>query len=430
MGTRTFAVTFTSRIEVDLAAIEHNVSVVRRTIGRTAEGRPVGICAVLKADGYGLGSARLAKRLAIAGVEMIAVYTPDQARALVDAGLPGTIPILILMPVHELERADPIYRALLTGQVHLTVHDADNFRAVSEIAQALGVTIQVHVEVDTGMSRGGASPDEAARIIPRIAEHPRLRLAGVFTHCAAADSDPLQTERQAAAFDGVLARAGASIPADCLIHQASTFGTFRGAQLHRGMVRVGLALLGYGSEEFADPTRVALLAHARELKPCVRWVSRIVQTKWIEPGTPVGYGCTWRARRRTRLGLVPVGYADGYPRALSGVARVGVSLASGMKAFVPQVGTVSMDQITVDLTDLPEQGLGVGAWVELVGNDPGAPNHLPTIAKQAGTITHELLCRFGPRIPRHYISAEETRPDTGNADATFRVSGVAEAQVA
>jgi len=413
-------VTFTSRIEVDLSAVEHNVGVVRRAVGAG-----VGICAVLKADGYGLGGVRLAKRLAIAGIEMAAVYTPEQARALLDASLPGTIPIHVLMPVRELERADPLYRALLAGQVHLTLHDADTFRAVSEIAQSLGLTIPVQVEVDTGMSRGGACPSEAPALIARAAEHPRLKLAGVFTHCAAADSDPAQTARQAAAFDDVLQRAGSAISPECMVHQASTYGCFRAASLHRRMVRVGLALLGYGGEEFADPAGVELIEYTRNLVPVVRWVSKIVQTKWIEPGSPVGYGCTWRAKRRTRLGLVPVGYADGYPRALSNKARVGVELADGVKAFVPQVGTVSMDQITIDLTDLPEQGLGVGCWVELVGKDRAAPNHLPELAKQAGTITHELLCRFGPRVPRHYIAVEETRPDTGNSGATFRVAQVA-----
>lgn len=412
--------TFTSRIEVDLAAVEHNVGVVRR-----ATGAGVGLCAVLKADGYGLGAVRLAKRLAIAGIDMAAVYTPDQARALLDASLPGTIPIQVLMPVRELERADPLYRALLAGQVHLTLHDQDSFRAVAEIGQSLGLTIPVHVEVDTGMSRGGAAPDEALALIARVSEHPRLKLAGVFTHCASADSDMAQTQRQAAAFDDLLKRAGSAIPKDCFIHQASTYGLFRGAFLHRRMVRVGLALLGYGGEEFADPANAQLINYAKDLLPCVRWVSKIVHTKWIEAGTPVGYGCTWRAKRRTRLGLVPVGYADGYPRALSNKARVGVEMANGVRAFVQQVGTVSMDQITVDLTDLPETGLGVGSWVELVGNDRTAPNHLPELAKQAGSITHELLCRFGPRVPRHYVAMEETRPDTGNAGAMFRVAQVA-----
>ncbi len=412
--------TFTSRIEVDLSAVERNVAVLRRAIGPATA-----LCAVLKADGYGLGAVRLAKRLAIAGLEMIAVYTPDQARALVDASLPGNLPILILMPVRELERADPLYRALITGQVHLTLHDHDTFNAVADIAQALGVTVPVHVEVDTGMSRGGAAPADALTLITRAAEHPRLRLAGIFTHCAASDSDAAQTRAQAESFDRLLDAASSRIPKDCLIHQASTHGCFRSRALHRRMVRIGHGLLGYAAEDFADPHNIELLTLASELHPAVRWVSRIVQTKWIEPGTPVGYGCTWRAKRRTRLALVPVGYADGYPRQLSNKARVGVELASGLRAYVPQIGTVSMDQITIDLTDLPETGLGVGSWVEIVGNDRTAPNHLPTLAKQAGTITHELLCRFGPRVPRHYIALEETRPDTGNAGATFRVAQVA-----
>ena len=405
--------TFTSRIEVDLSAIEKNVGVVRSVVGPN-----VGLCAVMKADGYGLGAARVAKRLGPAGVNMFAVYTTEQACSLLDANLPGNAPVLVLTPLRDIERNDPIYRALQTERVHVTVHDIEHFESLLTIASSLGVRLHVHMEVDTGMSRGGMSPAEASKLLERMATQPRVRLAGVFTHCASADCDPDQTRRQADMFDRFLEQNRELLPDDCIIHQANTFGTFRAPRVHRSMVRVGLALLGYAGEEFADPANFQHAAAAEQLTPAVRWISKLVQTKWIEPGTTVGYGGTWKAKRRTRLGLIPVGYADGYPLACSNRARVGVELAGGVRAYVPIVGRVSMDQVTVDLTDLPEVGIGVGSWVELVGNERGAPNHLPVLARHAGTITHELLCRFSQRLPRHYIASEEMRPDTSN-DVVF-----------
>ncbi len=172
------------------------------------------------------------------------------------------------------------------------------------------------------------------------------------------------------------------------------------------MVRVGLALFGYGPTEFADPEEFEFAEEAARLTPAVRWLSRIVQIKRIETGAPVGYGSTWRAPRPTRLGLVPVGYADGYPVALSNRAKVGVVTASASRAFAPVVGRVSMDQLMIDLTDLPEQEARIGSTVEVIGADPAAPNHLPTLAAQASMIAHELLLRLSARLPRQYLAVE------------------------
>ncbi len=401
-----------SRIEVDLAAVAHNVGVIRRVLGTGRGGRPpAALCAVLKADGYGLGAARLARRLATLGVEMLAVYTPEQARGLVEAAI--SIPMLVLMPVRELERSDVLYRAASRGRLHLSIHDRDNLQGVGEIADRQGITIPVHVEVDTGMSRGGVEPGEAAQLIARIDRHARLRLAGVFTHFNSADADERLTRHQSETFERFLRDVEPLIPEDCLIHQANTFAMFREAGLHRDMVRVGLGLLGFGAEEFADPDEFTLRHEAAELRPCMRWMSRVVHLKTIEAGKPVGYGATWTAPRISRIALVPVGYADGYPLALSNKGSVAIELPDGERAFAPIVGRVSMDQITVDVTDLPASAVGVGTSVEVVGQDPAAPNHLPTLARQAGTITHELLCRLSHRVPRVSMNVESGDSATG-----------------
>lgn len=404
----------TSRIEVDLTAIASNVALVRGVLaarharisgaGVEPPTRPQ-ICAVLKADGYSLGAARVAKRLGLAGVELLAVYTPEQARGLVDANI--TTPILMLMPVYEMDRSDALYRAASRGQLHFTVHDEATFRALANITDTLGLHLSVQLELDTGMSRGGASPAEAGAVLRRIVAHPRMRLTGVFNHFASADTNDAFTRAQAGAFSDWLEEHARLLPETCVVHEANTYGTFRSSAYHRTMVRVGLALLGFAQEDFRDPEAFELIDDAARLHPAVRWMSSLVQIKHLEPGTPVGYQSTWVAKRPTRLGLVPVGYADGYPLACGNQAQVGVTLASGIKAFVPVVGRVSMDQITVDVTDIPEDQIAVGSAVEVIGNDPTAPNHLPTVAKRGGTIAHELLCRISPRLPRQYIAVEQ-----------------------
>ncbi len=405
-----------SFIEVDLPAVSANVRMIRQVLATRIAGSASGgkgnpatqpaICAVLKADGYGLGAARLGKRLQVAGVEMLAVYSPEQARALVDAAI--TAPILMLMPLHDLDRADVLYRAAARAQLHLTIHDEPTLDAAVTITERLGLRLAVQMEIDTGMSRGGASPEEAARLLKAIRAQPRLMLTGVFNHLASADSSTELTRRQGEVFSAWIEEHRRLLPEDVVVHEANTFGTFRGSAFHRSMVRVGLALLGYAGEEFADTADFEFTGEAARLRPVMRWVSQIVHVKRIGVGKPVGYGSTWRAERATRLGLVPVGYADGYPLALSNTAHVGIALKGGLKAYAPLVGRVSMDQITVDLTDLPEDQVGIGAAVEIVGKDRGAPNHLPTLAKRAGTITHEMLCRLSPRLARQYVAVEQT----------------------
>lgn len=404
-----------SWIEVDLPAIAANARIVREILasriagsasgGRATPATTPGLCAVLKADGYGLGAARVAKRLQVAGVDMLAVYSPEQARSLIEAAV--TTPILMLMPLHELDRGDLLYRAASRGQLHLTIHDDATLDAAVTITEQLGMRLAVQIEIDTGMSRGGATPEEATGLLKSIAGHPRLILTGVLNHFASADRDEAITREQAEQFTRWIEENRRRIPPDAVIHEANTFGTFRSSAYHRSMVRIGLALLGYAAEEFGEAAGFEFEAEASRLTPVVRWISQIVHVKQVAPGTPVGYGSTWRAPRATRLGLVPVGYADGYPLALSNNAHVGLPLESGIRAYVPVVGRVSMDQITVDLTDVPEGQAGIGTRVEVIGSDRSAPNHLPTLAKRAGTIGHELLCRLSPRLTRQYVSVEQ-----------------------
>lgn len=485
----------TSRLEVDLRAVDRNLEVVRSVLApagmatrapepRSARSSP-GVCAILKQDGYGVGAVRLAKRLA-AGVEMFGVYSLDEARALYEA-VPRT-PILVLMPVSTMDRHDPLYRAAAEGRLHLVLHDHDQLDGLTELTGRIGVGLPVHVQLDTGLSRGGLAHEGARELVERIVGSQRLLLAGVMTHFASPCTDGAFTAEQAERFSAFMADiapvlraalvAGHNPPrparesfvgtgglAELAMHMANTCATFRSRALHGTMVRVGQCLLGYALDEAmightrprhaTDDGPGALddfefAADARRLVPAVRWTSYASHVQEIDPGWPVGYGSTWRAPkrsdgRRTRIALIPVGYADGYPRALSSSAvrrplvhtlPNSADRAQGVLAWVgftgrpwerrgagapdddesagtntvyaPVVGRVSMDQITVDVTDVPEAFVrsadtgGPAMEVELLGRDPLAPNYPPTLAAAAGSITHELLCRVSARIERVY----------------------------
>lgn len=422
----------TSRLEIDLGAVERNLSVVRRVVGPS-----VGVCAVLKQDAYGLGAARIARRALAGGARSIAVYNLDEARTIFEAAPEATI--LVLMPVAGVERTDPLYRCAAAGRLHVVVHDADQLAALNDGASRLGVTIPAHVQVDTGLSRGGERADDALRIAARIAGLSRVRLAGLMTHFASPGDDGAFTAEQWRQFAGVVAAARPLAPGGLEVHAANSCGTFRSRAYHGTMVRVGESLYGMvGGAVWGGgrgPSGMEFAAEARAMEPALRWTSTVAHVQEVPAGWPVGYGSTWRAPRRadgraTRVALIPVGYADGYPRSLGGDARGGPGLvgftgrvwarrgaadpagapARGRTVYAPVVGRVSMDQITVDATDVPEGYLAVGregsglpgAEVELIGDDPDSPTHLPALASAAGTIAHELLCRLSPRLERVY----------------------------
>lgn len=507
----------TSRLEVDLRAVDRNLEVVRSVLAPGTSGASApGVCAILKQDGYGMGAVRLAKRLAAGpganasgagpavGVEMIGVYSLDEARAIYEAV--ARVPLLVLMPVGTMDRHDPLYRAAGEGRLHLVLHDHEQLDGLVELTGRLGVSLPVHVQLDTGLSRGGVDPEGARSLIERVVTSQRLLLNGVMTHFASPCADEAFTTEQAGRFEefmddvSPLLRAallnghnparpardsfiGTGGLAELSLHMANTCATFRSRRYHGTMVRVGQCLLGFALDEAirlrsrmgerADIGEFEFEAHAQRLAPAARWTSYTAHVQEIGAGWPVGYGSTWRAPKRpdgrpTRIAVVPVGYADGYPRALSSAAdrRLVAGGASGAwvgftgrpwerrgagtadpedgdggvvdagdrasgTVFAPVVGRVSMDQITVDVTDVPEAMLrsasaagssSVAMEVEIYGRDPRAPNYMPTLAAAAGSITHELLCRVGPRVERAY------RYPAPSAGGSIPAGGVASSQ--
>jgi alanine racemase len=264
----------------------------------------------------------------------------------------------------------------------------------------------VHFEIDTGMSRGGMSIAQADDLLAALPIHRYTKLAGVFTHPTSADCDGAATAAQFNRFDNLLSRHADHLGPDVRVHFANTPAAMRSSRYHGNMVRLGLGLLGYASEKLRNESDMAA---PPELKPVMRWTSSIVHQLEVPAGTGVGYHGTHVTDRATRLGVVPVGYGDGYPLGLSnvGVVRVGSDLAPA-----PVRGTVNMDQITVDLTDLPEVGLGDA--VELIANDASAPNSLDAVARAAGSCCHELLCRLSGRLQRRYVTTNAATGQVGH----------------
>lgn len=414
-----------SEVLVDLSALDHNLSVIR---GMLVRGTRLG--AVVKADAYGLGAARVARRMA-SQVDMLMVFGLDEAEV-VHAAAPST-PVLSLMPCREIDAGGPMHGMLLRGLLHLAVHDAGQVEALDQVARSLGVRLPLHVEVDTGLGRGGCRPDEATALVARILASPALRLAGAFTHYANAGGSESATDEQRTRFDVWVAQG--RLPDDCVLHSSSTFAAIRGARFHHQMVRVGLGWTGLAFEGTRDGQH---LPQARELKPVFSWRSRVMQVRELPAGATVGYGSRWVARQPSAVGLVPVGYADGYPllpmdprtlrpaQAERRVVRVQVGEgASARWEVAPVVGAVSMDQIAVDLTAvagaLPARG--VEATVEVVSSDPTAPNHAVRVAAATGQHAYELLCRIPARVPRLYHAAEEpVRVSTGSPAPTARAA--------
>ena len=363
--------------EIDLEAIRNNVRVMRAHIAGGAK-----FLAVVKADAYGHGAVPVARAALEAGADMLAVAIPEEGQVLREAGI--EVPILVLGGIAE-EAAEAVVRYDLTQ----VVFDEPRIRAISAAAQAAGKTACVHLKLDTGMGRIGVrTEEEVRRLVTLIDSLPSLRLTGCFAHMATADEpDSSGTLAQLARFE-VLTRALAQVhPGKIIRHAANTASIFCYPQAHYDMVRGGIALYGYPP-----------VPGVAGLRPAMRWVSSGVYVKTIAPGEKVSYGGLFTAQRETRVMTVPVGYADGYRRGMTGKGCV---LVRGRRA--PILGRVCMDQIMVDVTDIP--GAQAGDEVVLLGAQGEDCIDAEEMAAWLGTISYEVLCSPSARVPRVYKNA-------------------------
>lgn len=393
-----------SWLDINLTRLEQNLQTFRTLVGQSqsAVTAPPLICGVVKADAYGLGAATIAQRLVAKGVDMLAAYSANQAADLLRVSM--NCPILVLAPMRELTRTDALYRAAVTGRLHLTIHDLPQIDQTLKMGTTFGCTFPVHLHVDTGMSRSGLSPEEFAHAIQKIQGMRHLKLAGIYTHLASAQAANDSAYEQLERFEFLLAQHAALIPATTLTHIANTFATCRDTRFHRQMIRVGLGLYGYGPELLETPQAVEGMA---ALRPIMRWRTRINHVQRYPKGSLVGYDSMFTCQRDSVLGVVPVGYADGYPLALSDQAVVVLPelLVAGRAVAAPIRGRVNMDQMVIDLTDVPEAK--VGTEVELISDDPASPCALPKLAKMAKSHCYEMLTRLSPRVARNTIYNED-----------------------
>jgi len=377
----------TTRAEIDLDALAANLAQVRRLSGDRA------VIGVVKADGYGHGAVRIARRLQAEGVAALAVVTVDEARALREAGLEAEI--LLLGGTHDAAEARACVELALTP----VVHDAAGLERLRAVGSA-ATPIAVEVEVDTGMHRMGVAPDAARALIRDVDAAPECRLAGAFSHYACADDVDLEDARaQALAFRAILAALADEGVRPPRVHIANSAGVIAGERLADALpeadtVRPGLMLYG---------ARPALeLYGAPSLEPVMTFSADVVAVRDVAAGASVGYGATWRAEKATRVATLPIGYADGVPRSLSSAGEVWLAGRA-----CPIVGRVSMDYIGVDVGSAP---VAVGDRAVLFGRTPeGGVQPIEPLAERAGTLAYELMVRVGRRVPRIEVEGRGRR---------------------
>ena len=366
-------------VTIDLDAISDNFAHIRRKANRD-------VMAIIKADAYGHGAVPVAKLLQDQ-CRFFGVSSITEALELRRAGM--TIPILVLgyTPIAAFETA-------ISEGIRPAIFHRKDAEALSQAAVKLGKEAPFHFALDTGMSRIGFQvTEEDADLCARIAELPGLIPEGLFSHFATADcADLSRADAQAerfAAFEKMLKDRGVEVP---LRHLSNSAGIMNYSTPYE-MVRSGIVTYGLYPSDEVDP---ALLP----LRPALNWFSRVSHVKTLPPGRQVGYGGTFTTVKDTVVATVPVGYADGYRRALSGKFHV---LIRGHKA--PILGRICMDQMMVDVTDIP--GVAYGDTVTLIGKDGDEEITMEEIAGEACSFNYEFACGISRRVPRYYLQKGE-----------------------
>lgn len=369
--------------EIDLEALRANVAVVRRSVPSRAA-----VLAVVKADAYGHGFLEISRELERQGVDAFGVAFLAEAIQLRKSGIDK--PILLLGGVYPGQE-----RKCVGFGISSAVFSLDQLKAFDLAAGKLYRKALVHLKVDTGMGRLGIPYDQVPALLDALKLLPNIYLEGVLSHFASADeldeSGQYFTRQQAERFSWAVEQVRKAGFAPRYIHIANSAGALLNDYLFCNLVRPGIALYG----ALPSPDFQGRLT----LRPVMRLKSKIAMLKWVEPSTPISYGRRFTAEQRSLIASVPVGYADGYPRALT---NKGQALVRGQRA--PVSGTVCMDWLMLDVTHIP--GVAVGDEVTLMGEDrQGNRVFAEELAEWAGTIPYELFCGISKRVPRVYLGA-------------------------
>ena len=371
---------------VDPGAIERNCS---RLVTELRPG--TGLCAVVKANGYGHGALASAEAALVGGATWLAVAAASEA-----AELRLRFPEVPILTMGAMTQAE-LDVALAAGS-ELAVWREGFARLAAERGAELDVRPRVHVKYDSGMGRlGERDPDAVLALARQVAADDRLELVGLWTHFATADEpDSAFFGEQLERFADLADRVRAEHP-EILLHAANSAATLRDSASHFDMVRCGIAI--YGLDPFqADP-------FDRRLEPALELRSYVADVKRFPRGASAGYGRRWRAPTETWVGVLPIGYGDGVSRALSNNGEV---LVAGRRH--PLVGTVSMDNVTIDLG--PDTDVEDGAPAVLIGAQGGDRILCEEVARRLGTINYEITCGIAPRVPRTYVGSPRVATDS------------------
>ncbi len=358
--------------EIYLDHLINNYRIIKKRVKKAR------VMAAIKADAYGHGAVEVARTLEAQGAYMFGVASLEEGIELRQAGI--TSKILILSPILY-SQITPVLEYNLIP----TISEFQFFKVLDKRLKSLQKRILVHVEIDTGMARTGISYNKAREAIRKIHKSPFIKIEGIFSHFPLAEADGAFTEKQIRDFGGLIKDLRKNRIRPSLVHLANSSGIFKHTESHFNLVRPGIALYGL--------TPSSEVKYAKGFLPVMALKSRVVNLRSVRVNTPVSYGHTFSTKRRSRIATISVGYGDGYPRALSNAGDV---LLKGKRA--PIIGTICMDLIMVDVTDI--ENVEVGDIVTLVGKDGKEEITVEECARKSNTIVYEITSGIGPRVAR------------------------------
>ena len=372
-GKRNVSIERSTKAVVDLGAIAYNVSEIRKRIGKKRD-----LMAVVKADGYGHGSVEVSRIALKNGANCLGVATPEEGQQLREAGI--DVPILVL----GLIQPEEAYK-VVDFNLEQAISSLELAEALDQIGSKVGARINAHIKLDTGMGRVGLLPKDAVAFAKRVSRFKNLNIKGIFSHFSCADEvDKTFAKKQIEIFDRLvrdIEASGIKIPKK---HIANSAGILDLPESFYDLVRPGIMIYGlYPSAE---------VSHSIELKSAMAFLTKVIFVKWVSPGCPISYGRTFMTQKKTMVATLPVGYADGYSRLLSGRGEV---LIKGHR--VALMGRICMDMCMIDVSEV--KNVQPGDEVILFGK--GLP--VDEIAEKIGTINYEVVCAVGKRVPRVYV---------------------------
>ena len=355
-------------VEINISNLEHNIKEIKKIAPSDKK-----LLGVVKADAYGHGAVMLAPTILANGIDMLGVASIDEGVDLRNANINCDILVLGAVPVRAVESA-------VNANLNISIFSPEHIKACINAYERTGIKPKVHIKIDTGMNRIGVSVDSAVDFIKKVQNCNEIDLKGIFTHLAMAE-DISETEKQIDKWNKIISQINTK---DLLLHVQNTAGTLSYDLKNTNMCRVGIALYGLA------PDFPQCVKHIPNLKPLISLKGRIVNIHEAKDGEGVSYSYTYRANGTRKIATIPVGYADGVPRALSN--KIFAEL-NGHK--IKQVGNITMDQMMFDIT-------GVDAEIGDIITILDANNSIDVWAKILNTINYELTCRLKVRLPRIY----------------------------